>query len=723
MVKCVRTAALLDLGFNIDISIKKTFEYYWKNSERFLLNYTPFLICNTEGNIAKTFKLLNNLYKKGYRIFIGFSKSSVLIQFIDWFNDHPDARGISLTSTAYALAIPKNVYRMTPPEFGLQREINQKVIDDPSINIYFMFQKDDFFSFDFLESFNAFKAAKQKLIICTFIDKITTTQLSAYLVNSKKSDYIVNGLINIDFLSVFNTPNYKVKPYIYDSIGTIRPNLNIIQQKNLENNYSFYTYRAVNCATIWRQGLIDLTEKFFSPQALDTLQVRCYLTKRINPNYLDGYSGIIEFNPAIKDRKYPSILKEDLVKDNIWLENQFLFDDPISGRISVFKIPDDLSGASSLNNSKIILNKTIKSNNIPLKTVALLETIKGDQSYSNQLDDKNIEMTFEYYWKNSKEFNLGFNKFPIEDTESSLDKTLELLNKYYEEGYRIFIGFNRSQILNEVLSWFDARKDVFGISINSTAHNLADKPKNKNIYRMIPIDNVIQEDLEAEIIKDPSIKIYLMYQENDYWSTNIREEYIKNTLINPNLKVCTFNKEITQEILDNYLVGSNEKDIIVNTLDNIDFFSVFNSPGYTVKPRIYDFVTASMPYLNNTQLDNIFKKYNFSSYRGINSSLIWRNAEKTLGINFSPNSLDTLTVNKALSLHQDPNLLPGSSGVLQFDENKVRMFFMDSEQNYIPVKPTDIKTSNVNYKIGKDRRIVLKDSNNNARLIGARLHG
>ena len=131
MVKCFKTAALLDLNRADDRSIKKTFEYYWRNSKRFLLNFTPFLICNTEGNTVKTFKYLDNLYKKGYRIFIGFSRASVLIQFMDWFKNHPDTFGISLLSTAYALAIPKNVYRMTPLDFGIQRELEQKVLKDP----------------------------------------------------------------------------------------------------------------------------------------------------------------------------------------------------------------------------------------------------------------------------------------------------------------------------------------------------------------------------------------------------------------------------------------------------------------------------------------------------------------------------------------------------------------------------------------------------------------
>jgi hypothetical protein len=112
---------------------------------------------------------------------------------------------------------------------------------------------------------------------------------------------------------------------------------------------------------------------------------------------------------------------------------------------------------------------------------------------------------------------------------------------------------------------------------------------------MIPIDDTVENEIELKIVRNPSIKVYFMYQENDYWSKNILEQYEENTVLKyfNNLIVCTFNKVITRQILDEYLVDSKEEDIIINTLSNIDFFSVFNTPNYTVKPEIYDFVTAT----------------------------------------------------------------------------------------------------------------------------------
>lgn len=211
-----------------------------------------------------------------------------------------------------------------------------------------------------------------------------------------------------------------------------------------------------------------------------------------------------------------------------------------------------------------------------------------------------------------------------------------------------------------------------------------------------------------------------MYQENDYWSNNILQQYQQNTVISPKLIVCTFNNVITREILDNYLVNSKKEDIIVNTLDNIDFFSVFNSPNYTVKPKIYDFVTELIPNLNDVQLNNIYKDYKYSSYRGINTTLIWRQASSNLGVNFSPNSLDALTVNKAIRLGEDPNKLPGSAGVLQFDPTtKDRLFFSQSVQKYSAIGSAANSVSvSRSYKPANDL-LVIKDANSKKNYAGA----
>ena len=117
-----------------------------------------------------------------------------------------------------------------------------------------------------------------------------------------------------------------------------------------------------------------------------------------------------------------------------------------------------------------------------LKTIALLE-LNGP--YANI--DNAVAKTFKYYWDKKKYPSLPFRPFPIANTSGLIGKTLELLDKYYAKGFRLFIGFNRSNILEDVLKWFDDHPDAIGISLNSVASSLSIK---KNIYR-INIDTKI----------------------------------------------------------------------------------------------------------------------------------------------------------------------------------------------------------------------------------------
>jgi hypothetical protein len=78
-------------------------------------------------------------------------------------------------------------------------------------------------------------------------------------------------------------------------------------------------------------------------------------------------------------------------------------------------------------------------------------------------------------WDKKKYPSLSFKPFPIENTSGLIDKTLLLLDKYYAKGFRLFIGFNRSNILVDVLNWFDNHPDAIGISLNSDASSLSIK--------------------------------------------------------------------------------------------------------------------------------------------------------------------------------------------------------------------------------------------------------
>lgn len=337
----LKTAGLLELTgpfSNDDTAIKKTFEYYWANKCKYSLPFNKFPIYNTQGSIKRNLQLLNCLYKCGYRIFVGFSRSSILIEVLDWFKKHPDAIGISLTSTASNLAIAKNIYRLTPIDEGIIVNLEENIKTNPSLSIYFMYQVGDFFSTDYLASFKKNPEINKRLIVCSFNERITTTSLSKCLVNSKTTDFIINGTVNYGFLEVFDTPNYTVPPYIYDSIGSKHPDFTATQSQNLKGKYSYFSYKGINTAFLWRKGLEDLTNKNFAPQGFDALQVQTQLSLKQNPNYLEGAAGVLQFDVVTKDRKFFSVLREDFTDTKEWRLNSLIFDDPLLGDFIADKI-------------------------------------------------------------------------------------------------------------------------------------------------------------------------------------------------------------------------------------------------------------------------------------------------------------------------------------------------------------------------------------------------
>lgn len=340
MCRKLKTAALLELtgpSQKEDNGLKNTFKYYWNISKRMGLKYKKFPVYDTKGDVALNLKYLDKLYKCGYRIFIGFSRSSILKQVLPWFNAHPDAIGISATSTAYSLAVKKHIYRMTPIDAGMQIALENDILinqDQVPIKIYFLYQKDEFFSTEYLKSFQDNAKIAQYLNVCTFTDKIMTSQLDNYLQNSTTKDIIVNGLVDINLLDVFNKVNYTISPKIYDNIGSNHPDFNQNQANNLSNKYSYFSYKGVNSSYLWRQG-DDYSNKnniIFSPLGLDILQVNQNLRKRKHPNYLAGNYGILQFDPITKDRKYFSVTRENF-KNGEWNISSIIFDDPTYGQI------------------------------------------------------------------------------------------------------------------------------------------------------------------------------------------------------------------------------------------------------------------------------------------------------------------------------------------------------------------------------------------------------
>ena len=240
----LKTIALLELTGSysvIDNALAQTFKYYWNKKKYPSLPFKPFPIENTYGLIEKTLELLDKYYAKGFRLFIGFNRSQILGDVLKWFDNHPDAIGISPRSTASFLAIKKNVYRMNIDEkIGIKEQLLFNIQENPSLSIYCVYIKDDTFSEDYYNYFKNQPIIKERLIGCPLDKDPSREELDKYLINSKNSDFLINGMSNIQLLSLFNVPNTPILPYTYDQYGGILPVMTITQADNLKGNYSFF---------------------------------------------------------------------------------------------------------------------------------------------------------------------------------------------------------------------------------------------------------------------------------------------------------------------------------------------------------------------------------------------------------------------------------------------------------------------------------------------------
>jgi len=323
----------------LDVTLAKTFKYYWDKKKYPSLPFMPFPIVNTAGLIENNLLLLDKYYAKGFRLFVGFTRSTILGGVLDWFKNHPDAIGISSRSNANYLAVEKNIYRINMNlKDGLKEQLLFDIKKNPSLTIYCAYIKDDPYSEDYYDYFKNQPIIKERLIGCEFINKPSREELDKYLINSKKSDILLAGILpEILFFSLFNNPNTPIQPYTYE-FGAFLPEFTPIQADNLKGNFAYFLSQGIFTSFLWRQGLKDLKEENFSDVGFDTLQVQNYLSKNKSPDLLEGADGVLQFDPITKDRKYINLTRYNYTIEKQYVLNSIIFDDPLLGNFVSFKV-------------------------------------------------------------------------------------------------------------------------------------------------------------------------------------------------------------------------------------------------------------------------------------------------------------------------------------------------------------------------------------------------
>ncbi len=312
------------------------------------------------------------------------------------------------------------------------------------------------------------------------------------------------------------------------------------------------------------------------------------------------------------------------------------------------------------------------------KTIALLN-LTGDGVISI---NTNLKLTFEYYFK----FSNQFKKFPIIDDKSDIHYLLYLLNYYYTQGYRIFIGFTTSTTVAAVLPWFEAHPDAIGISTNSTSPTL-DIPK--NIYRILPNDTVILDSLETNPFINSRRSIYYVYSDDEISALSIKaaleSEY--------GSKVKSFSatsSNLTKTSLQDFFIGCDPlQDITILYLFNGEERSTYIElfvPPITV-PVIPTFDISLNEYPIFSPAEKLVWNGLYSCWQniGFSTSELWRNGQTYLGSNFNYEALNVLQLNKTLLLNnKQTEEISNYAWVQEFDPiTKDAIYFCYSNWNYL----------------------------------------
>lgn len=210
---------------------------------------------------------LNTLYDHGYRRFIGFSRSSVFVQVIEWFRQKNDCIGISCTSTLDLDEPHPNLLRLTP-------------VDSNAIDSYVHYCKGKR-TLIILESdpamVNIYSRLRSRILVDTVpFDSFRTSMLKNYEV---VVPLIIQKQKYLAMLSALDDV-----PLHVDNIGEVPPSLT----SNIRR-YIFIQYRP-EMSRIVHELMSQYND--LSPSAYDALQLS---VNGHNP-FITGAYGMLYFD-------------------------------------------------------------------------------------------------------------------------------------------------------------------------------------------------------------------------------------------------------------------------------------------------------------------------------------------------------------------------------------------------------------------------------------------
>ena len=631
------------------MAIQQTVNYYWNTYPQ---EFSKCPIVDTQGSLNITLQLLEEYYNYGFRFFVGFSRSTIVNGVLDWFNLHPDAIGISSTSTAVILDIPKKIFRMTPNDSFMIDSIKSNLID---MSLNYIYEANELAATDLIP----------------YIEAIPGITLYQYPI-SNISD--LNGLASLNtdhtgeimliylfinrqnYLNLFKDSNpvltYTNTQYDISGIGTPT----IADSTALNNNYITSLFKGIESSIIWRNGYIALTSSNFS---IVSLNILILLNTSLNNSLIENINshfGILQFDPVTKDLLYPNFLIETFTGNNTFTNTSLFLKDPILGEYS----------ATFTNPAPDISFIQTPSYTPYGKAIALFELT----NYSNNIDTIYNDSLYYYWYKNP-----NFPKFPIIDTGSSIPNTLTLLDTYYAQGYRIFLGFSRSTVVNDVLDWFNLHPDAVGISLWSTAISL--NTISRNIYRTIPSDDAIVNAVLPQLETPTAIQVYYIYTADEVAPYDVLI-ILQNSSISHKLTTYAIGpNDIPLTYLPSLLNSVDMSSVVLLYLfDDNSYFDLYNN---VLNPLLfsgkqYDIINVELPSITGTAQTYLDEKLYYVQTTYPNTSLLWREnadyltAQEGGTITTSSGLANALTMIDYFQKGKNIGLLASYSAVLQFNQ-------------------------------------------------------
>jgi hypothetical protein len=494
----MKTVFLLELtaGYTEnDVSIKNTINYYWNNYPQ---EFTKCPIVDTEGSLDITLSLLDEYYGYGFRYFIGFSRSTIVNGVLSWFNLHADAIGISSTSTATSLNIPKNIFRMIANDTYSIDSI-RTFLENKTVN--YIYSANEYAATDlipYIEAISGITLLQYPIQNNSDIDALTFLNtghtgevMLCYLITNNSRQYYLDLFLDSNpILTYTNTQ--------YDILGITTP---IIKDSSaLNNNYNTTTFKGINTSILWRNGYNSLGATNFSTVTPNILNMLNQFANNESIDNINSHYGPLIFNPVTKDIDFYSFLIEQyngtkFINTNLYVKDPYL-GDFVSTFVTNTPVSTDIitiSPKSSFNG----------------KALGLFDLLAGNQS------DYISYQSLYYFW--SKDSSLP--KFPTVDISNlSSSQVADLLTSYYNQEYRLFLGPNFAFTLatSDILNWFASHPDAICINLFSSA-TIPNIPS--NIYRLNPKASEILSLLISKIIE--SAKVYYIYDADDILGQNV----------------------------------------------------------------------------------------------------------------------------------------------------------------------------------------------------------